>query len=269
MKPRHPDLFLAGDDFSLSIAIMVFTSHIRLALIGVTLALSFIGQVQSTDDFQFSPCVENCISSSGCRPTSARCMCRAARHLLLDSVISCLFFNCKPDLRDFDDLFLEPIEEGCEDRGRDIPRSKLRAAESLASSYIANLPRPTTTTAAEPTTTTARAITTPRPTTLPTTARATASSTSAVEQDDDDADDDVESTSTTDRPAPTTNAASPPPPPLVTTQSSSSAGSSPPPDPPRFGDTNPFAVPASAGSRTWAVSPLLGFTLIATMIVWR
>ncbi|KXX81690.1 hypothetical protein MMYC01_201019 [Madurella mycetomatis] len=246
---------------------MVFTSHIRLALIGVTLALSFIGQVQSTNDFQFSPCVENCISSSGCRPTSARCMCRAARHLLLDSVISCLFFNCKSDLRDFDDLFLEPIEEGCEDRGRDIPRSKLRAAESLASSYIANIPRLTTTAAAERTTTTARAITTPKPTTSPTTARATPSSTSAVEQDDDD--DDVELTSTTDRPAPTTNTASPPPPPLATAQSSSSAGPSPPPETPRFGDTNPFAVPGSAGSRTWAFSPLLGFTLIAAMIVWR
>ncbi|GAB1311212.1 Extracellular membrane protein CFEM domain-containing protein [Madurella fahalii] len=244
---------------------MVFTNHIRLVLIGATLVLSFIGQVQSTSDFQFSSCVQNCIRSSGCRPNNARCMCRAARSLLLDSVITCLYFNCKSDLVDFEDLFLEPIEEGCEDRGRDIPRSKLEYAESLASSYISKLPRPTTTAAApKPTSTTAKATTTPKPTIPSTTAKTAPSSTSAVEQDDDGG-----STSTADRPAPTTSAASPPPPPPAATQPSSSASPSPPPGTPPFGDTNPFAVPSSAGSKTGVFSSLLALTMIVAMIVWR
>jgi hypothetical protein len=118
---------------------MVLASYIRLALVGAALLFS---QAQAT--FDFTSCVGSCVASSGCESNSARCMCREARELLLDSVISCLFFNCKDDLRNFDDAFLEPIEEGCEDSDRDIPRSKLRAAESLASSYIGKLPSPTT-----------------------------------------------------------------------------------------------------------------------------
>jgi hypothetical protein len=91
---------------------MVFTRHIRLAAVGAALFLSFSGKAQATNAFQFTSCVSNCISSSGCEPDSAKCMCKEARNLLMESVISCLFFNCKTDLRDFQPDFLDPITTG-------------------------------------------------------------------------------------------------------------------------------------------------------------
>ncbi|KAK4040521.1 hypothetical protein C8A01DRAFT_35468 [Parachaetomium inaequale] len=148
---------------------MVLASYVRLALLGAAL---FVSPAQAT--FQFPSCVESCVVSSGCKTNNARCMCTAARELLLDSVISCLFFSCKDDLRNFEDAFLDPIEQGCEDSNRDIPRSKLRAAESLATSYIGKLPSPTTFKS-----TTVEVTHTPKPTTKPspaTTAEAPSSS---------------------------------------------------------------------------------------------
>ncbi|KAL2263345.1 hypothetical protein VTK26DRAFT_7141 [Humicola hyalothermophila] len=115
---------------------MVFAKHLRLALVGASLLMSFAGQTTAAT---FPGCVDNCISSSGCRTSNERCMCKEARSVLLDSVISCMFFNCKSDLRNVDETFLGPIEEVCEDVRR-IPHSMLEDAEELASSWISKLP---------------------------------------------------------------------------------------------------------------------------------
>ncbi|KAK4239459.1 hypothetical protein C8A03DRAFT_32492 [Achaetomium macrosporum] len=117
---------------------MVFARHIGRALVRICLILYIATPAEATS-FEFPSCVDRCIVSSGCNTNSAKCMCRRANELLLDSVISCMYFNCKADLRNFEDSFLEPIEQGCERSDRDIPSSKIKAAESLASSYISKL----------------------------------------------------------------------------------------------------------------------------------
>jgi hypothetical protein len=238
---------------------MVLANYVRLALLGAALLVS---QAQAT--FEFPSCVESCVVSSGCKTNNARCMCTAARELLLDSVISCLFFSCKDDLRNFEDAFLDPIEEGCDDSNRDIPRSKLRAAESLATSYIGKLSSPTTFRS-----TTAEATHTPKPTTKPspaTTAKAPSSSTTTTTTAAEEEEEPTPSTSsTTDRgvqestsTAATQSSATP-------SQSSTSNGSG-------SGGfaANPFGSPSSsAGSAIQPLLALLGLPLAVSMLALR
>ncbi|KAL2020183.1 hypothetical protein VTK56DRAFT_8707 [Thermocarpiscus australiensis] len=251
---------------------MVFARYTRLALVGSALLLSLIGRAESASSFQFSDCVEGCIVSSGCATNSAKCMCKSARALLLDSVISCMFFNCKSELRDFENAFLDPIEGGCEDSDRAIPESKLQAAESLASSYISKLPPLTT--AKSPS---SSAAATPKPTTAPRTATAesAASSTfSRASRASTPEQSSQSSTSTVDRgvqtePASTTQivtsatqVAAPPP----ATETSATPSESAASEPGNF-DTNPFSTSNSAGVRTQAFLSLLGLPMAAAVML--
>jgi len=112
---------------------LVVRSLQQLALFGAVLFLFLTGLASSMPTVvEFSTCVDACIQSSGCKASDARCMCRkAARDLLLESVISCLFFNCKDDLLNYESSFLNLIEETCDDIDRDIPRSRLQHAEAV------------------------------------------------------------------------------------------------------------------------------------------
>lgn len=125
---------------------MVLAKHLRVALVGASLLMSFAGQATAAN---FPGCVDNCISSSGCQTSDESCMCKEARSVLLDSVVSCMYFNCKSDLRNFDEAFLGPIEEVCSDV-QSIPSSKLEHAEERASSWISKLPAATPTPKPEP-----------------------------------------------------------------------------------------------------------------------
>ncbi|KAH6854391.1 hypothetical protein B0I37DRAFT_28976 [Chaetomium sp. MPI-CAGE-AT-0009] len=242
---------------------MVLVSYIRLALVGAALLFS---QAQAT--FDFSSCAANCITSSGCESDSARCMCREARELLLDSVISCLFFNCKDDLRNFEDAFLDPIEEGCEDNHRDIPRSKLRAAESLATSYIGKISSPTSVKS-----TPLEVTPTPKPTKKPepTTAEAPPPSSSTEE------DSSPSSTSTVDRQheksSSTTAAVTPPVVPNPATQSSVAPSESPAPNDSgsggRAGGGDPFGTTGSVGSAVQPFLALLGLPVVVALLALK
>ncbi|KAL2137070.1 hypothetical protein VTI74DRAFT_9676 [Chaetomium olivicolor] len=136
----------------------------RLLLTGASL-LSLASPASTTfsSTFQFSSCVDICITSSGCETSSTKCMCISVRGLFLESVITCMFFNCKTDLPNFKAAFLDPIEEICDDVHRDIPGRKIKAAESLASSLVEELPASTT--AAAGTSTVVEFKPTPTPTT--------------------------------------------------------------------------------------------------------
>ncbi|KAK4144642.1 uncharacterized protein C8A04DRAFT_27578 [Dichotomopilus funicola] len=114
---------------------MGLTNYARLALLGT--ALFFAGPAQA--DFGFTPCIDDCVASNGCEAYDEKCVCKEANSLLLNSVVSCMYFNCKNDLRDADDTFLSPISNGCSN----IPERKLDAAASLASSYSSKLPAAT------------------------------------------------------------------------------------------------------------------------------
>ncbi|KAH6636733.1 hypothetical protein F5144DRAFT_192183 [Chaetomium tenue] len=244
---------------------MVLASYIRLALVGAALLFS-----QAQARFDFSLCADNCVTSSGCASDSARCMCKEAREILLDSVISCLFFNCKDDLRNFDDAFLDPIEEGCEDSGRDIPRSKLRAAASLATSYIGKLPASTTVKSPP-----VEVTPTPKPTKKPdpTTAEVPPSSTTTEEEDDSPA-----STSTVDRqagePKPTTTTVTPAAVPNPASQSSATPSESPASDDSDSdsgggggGGGDPFGSTGdSAGSAIQPFLALLGLPVVVALL---
>ncbi|KAK4105983.1 hypothetical protein N658DRAFT_490592 [Parathielavia hyrcaniae] len=241
---------------------MLFSRHMRLALTGTALLL-FSSQAQAS--FDFPPCVDNCIESSGAEPDSAKSLCKGARNMLLDSVISCLFFSCKSDLRNYDSAFLNPIAEACEDSDREIPKSKLRAAESTAISYISMLPASTTaktTTAAQPTTTPAP----PKTTTITSNEAAVSSSSSpsTTTEDEDSAPSSTSSTSASDEEADqptsaagkttTTQVALPT---SATTRNSAAASpsSSASDDSGSGFDTNPFGSSTSAGPP--AIRPLL------------
>ncbi|KAL2168467.1 hypothetical protein VTG60DRAFT_7269 [Thermothelomyces hinnuleus] len=248
---------------------MVLASYLRLAVLGTVLLFS-----QAQAAFDFTPCVENCISSSGCEPDSARCVCKEARGLLLDSVISCLFFNCKSDLVNFEDAFLDPVEEGCEDRHRDIPESKLEAAESLASSYISKLPSPTTmktTTADAPRTTTKPSTTEP-----PEASSSSSTSTTTTATSEEDA---RPSTSATHRDAeqPTSDTSAPTDgvaaltstveaPAAQSSTTSSSESSQPGSSGSNPFDSNPFATMKSAVSAVKPLVTLLGLPLAISVL---
>jgi hypothetical protein len=70
-------------------------------------------------------------------------------------------------------------------------------------------------------------------------------------------------TSTTNESPASSTVASPPP--VQATESSPSAS---PTSRPRFGDTNPFATPDSAGFRTRVPSAWLGVSVIIALMTW-
>jgi len=198
-------------------------------------------------------------------------MCKEARDMLLDSVIACLFFNCKSDLRNYEDAFLEPIEEGCDDSDRDIPKQKIRAADRLAKSYIEKLPALTS---AKPTST--KAMPTPKPTTkadtttaqptpsttITRTAESSSSSATSADSSAEDSTSAAEQTTTTEptRVAVPTSSAEPPATTSATADDDSGGGF----------DTNPFGSPGgSAGSAVRPAFSLLGVSLAVGLLVLR
>ncbi|KAK3310300.1 uncharacterized protein B0T15DRAFT_488984 [Chaetomium strumarium] len=243
---------------------MIFTTHIRLAVVGIYLLMYVVSPAGATT-FEFPSCVEGCIASSGCKTNSAKCMCREARELLLDSVISCMYFNCKADLRNFEDSFLKPIEDGCERNDRDIPSSKVKAAESLASSYISKL-TPLTTTKSS---TTERAPTPTLPTSTPSSSTTSELSLSSKTTEQNT----PASTSVTDNGSETrstsaaedTTAA----PTLVLAPSAAaqpSTSRSPASDSGSGFDTDPFGSSSSAGHVVQPLFSLLGLPLVVGML---
>jgi hypothetical protein len=195
-------------------------------------------------------------------------MCKEARSILMDSVVSCLYFNCKSDLGRFEDAFLEPMQDGCEDLGREIPSSKLKAVESLASSYASKLPTVTT---AE----TKKDEATPTPKTTPKPDPTTTAKATTKEEEEESApsttstpgSDDAEETATpaVDETTPTETLITAP-----TSTGGTSAGGSGSDDSNGSGNTNPFGSPGSDDSA--AARPfvsLLGLALAVGVLAIR
>lgn len=236
---------------------MVFAKHLQLALVGTSLLFSSLtGQAAAAASFP--GCVDNCISSSGCSTSDEKCMCKEARSVLLDSVVSCMFFNCKTELRDIDDTFFDIIEDICEDVRR-IPSQKLADAEEKASSWISKLPA-VTQPAPKPTKTPEPVVTTEE--SAPATTEEPSPENSSPAQD-------VTESSPADTVASPTEVTTPPPASQTTAGSSNSdatnansnsdseddSGSS-------HGNTDPFgSVGGSAGYRTQASLSLVGLGL--------
>ncbi|KAK4128316.1 hypothetical protein N657DRAFT_629443 [Parathielavia appendiculata] len=253
---------------------MLFTRHMGLALAGASLLFS-----HARASFDFPSCVDNCIESSGYEPDSAKSICKGARNLLLDSVISCLFFNCKSDLRNVEGAFLDPIAEACEDSDREIPSSKLAAAESLASSYISKLPTSTTartTTAAQSTTTPPKTTITSKQAVLSSSSASATTTTAAATEDEESAPPST-STSASDQDAgqstsaagettaaPTTTQVTLP---TSATRSAAASSSSSAPDSGSGFDTNPFGSSSSAGSAIRPLISLLGLPLTVVSLL--
>lgn len=241
---------------------MVLAKYLRLALLGTALVAS---QAQAT--FDFNKCVSSCVHSSGCATDDAKCVCKEARSVLMESVISCLYFNCKSDLPNFEDAFLEPIVDGCEDLDREIPSSKIKSVESLGSSYASKLPSATT---ADETTKDK-----PKPTPKTTTKlEPTAAKTTTAEEES--------ATSTTSTPGSGAEETSTPAAgqtitettlilaPTSTGQTSAGSSNSDESDDSEGGaDTNPFGSPGSAGSAVRPFVSLLGLSLAAGMLALR
>ncbi len=126
---------------------MVLTRHIPLALASAALLLAFaVGPAVSTQtNFRFPECVTKCVQGSGgCETSSPRCMCKAAnRNGFLETVMNCMFQFCHSELRDYDDTFLDIMEDDCKDLGIPIRKHDLKLAEEVASSLLSKLPQPT------------------------------------------------------------------------------------------------------------------------------
>ncbi|KAK4459346.1 hypothetical protein QBC42DRAFT_274631 [Cladorrhinum samala] len=216
---------------------MAVSKHIRVALFGLAL-LFFMGRVEATDGFKFSGCISNCIKPSSCPPSKngdldGRCMCRAARDDFLELVLGCMNLYCRSDLRDFDDKFLEPMEDGCDDIDHDIPKSKIRAAESVGSSLLSLSSTVT----------------------LKTTLRVTATTTTASVVSSSAAE--VTTTSLVNQITSSTQPTTSPPP-----RTSAPSGSN-------FIDTSPFSNPTSVGSQHQVLMSLLCLPVLVIGLVWR
>jgi hypothetical protein len=187
-------------------------------------------------------------------------MCKEARSILMESVVSCLYFNCKSDLGNFEDTFLEPMQDGCEDLDREIPRTKLQAAESLASSYASKLPT-VTTAETKKDEATATPKTTPKPD--PTTAAkaTTEEEESAPSTTPTPGSDDAEETTppAVDDATPTET--------LITAPTS--AGGSGSDDSDGSGNTNPFGSPGSDSAAARPFVSLLGLALAVGVLAIR
>ncbi|KAK3362850.1 hypothetical protein B0T25DRAFT_561907 [Lasiosphaeria hispida] len=217
---------------------MFLALPIRLALLGAALLLVFVGQAESTatSSLKFPQCVTNCVESSGCDKSDAKCMCKAARGRFLEMVVTCMYYHCKDDLRDADDTFFGIIEKGCEDIKRPIPEDDIDTAESVASSLASRLT--TTITTKTTSTSTLTATATVRPT----------ATTAAQEPPDSDS----ITTSSTLLLAPTATFA-----PASSFASSIVTSAAPNPT---LTDSSPFATINSAGSRNaarWLSLPLV------------
>ncbi|KAK0672789.1 hypothetical protein QBC41DRAFT_312732 [Cercophora samala] len=116
---------------------MLFVRHVGLALAGSVYFLSLVEHTASTRPaFEFPPCVGGCILDSDCLPSKWNCMCRRAKGDFLEKVLRCMGTNCHADLRDYEESFLDPLEDGCDERNQDIPSSKLKVAKALAKSLL-------------------------------------------------------------------------------------------------------------------------------------
>ncbi|KAK3383896.1 hypothetical protein B0T24DRAFT_67453 [Lasiosphaeria ovina] len=240
----------------------------RLALIGLPCLLSLLGQAElaasttTTPSFKFPTCVDTCAGHSGCQTDDSKCMCTTARSYFLETVVTCVYYNCMDDFLKVDSEFLNIMTAGCKGIKKPIPDSSLKAAKSVVS-VLSKLP--STTTKATPTTTPKPAAATPKttsthststqskptqsPSTQSTTVQDAPSSTLASGQDQQ----------TSAAPAATTDASppsppSPQPPPVVVTPSSSESPS-PAADAPNpvLTDSSPFALPNSSGSQVGAM----------------
>ncbi|KAK4673544.1 hypothetical protein QC763_0015110 [Podospora pseudopauciseta] len=67
--------------------------------------------------------------------------------------------NCHADLRNYQDSFLDPLEDGCGERNQDLPASKLDAAKLLAKGFISELPTTTTIISTSPSKVTSKSLT--------------------------------------------------------------------------------------------------------------
>ncbi|KAK3989216.1 hypothetical protein QBC44DRAFT_90282 [Cladorrhinum sp. PSN332] len=224
---------------------MFHSRNIRLALAGLVLLLPFIDRADATGDFKFTECITNCIRPSSCPPSrkgnlDGRCMCKAAREDFLESILGCMDIFCKSDLRDFDDKFLDPMEDGCDELNQEIPKSKLKAAESIGSSFLSNLP--TATTIATKTRSTAVVVSSSK-TTLQTTAASLPTAT--------------EITSVSSLESSTSSAQALP---LPTTSASPDS---------EFVDTSPFSNTRSTGSQNPVLMSLLALPLAVIGFTWR
>ena len=202
--------------------------HTRLALVGAATLL--LGrQAGATTTFGFTECVSNCVASSGCESESAKCVCKAAQSEFLDTVVVCLFYHCKDEFRNVDDIFLKPVKAGCDADKRTIPKDDIEEAKAVASSLMSKMPKTTSTTA--------RATTAAKTTTTRTKASSSSSIPATVMQSSSSAD--VPVPPPTLLPAPTSAIDSPDSP--TTTQGGQRGVPT---------DSSPFATLDSAGSHT-------------------
>ncbi|KAK0733358.1 hypothetical protein B0T26DRAFT_669773 [Lasiosphaeria miniovina] len=201
----------------------------RLALIGLPCLLSLLGQAElaasatMTPSFKFPTCVDTCAGHSGCQTDDSKCMCTTARSYFLETVVTCVYYNCKDDFPKVDGEFLNIMTAGCKGIKKPIPDSSLKAAKSVS--------KPTQS-----------------PSTQSTAVQDAPSSTLASAQDQQ----------TSAAPAAATDASppSPPsqPPPVVVTPSSSESPSSAADAPnPVLTDSSPFALPNSSGPQVGAM----------------
>jgi hypothetical protein len=205
--------------------------HTRLALVGAVMLL-LERQAGAATTFGFTECVSNCVASSGCESGSAKCVCKAAQSDFLDTVVVCLFYHCKDEFRNVDDIFLKPVKAGCDADKRTIPKDDIEEAKAVASSLMSKMPKTTSTTPR--TTTTAKTATTrtkaSSSSSIPATVAQTISSSSSA---------DVPVPPPTLLPAPTSTIDSPDSP--TTTQGGQRGVPT---------DSSPFATLDSAGSHT-------------------
>ncbi|KAK4197502.1 hypothetical protein QBC40DRAFT_285460 [Triangularia verruculosa] len=237
---------------------MVYLQQISFALAGSILFLSLVEQVESTKPtFEFPPCVSGCILDSDCLPNNGNCMCKRARGDFLDKVLRCMDANCHTDLRNYEDSFLDSLEDGCDERDQDIPSSKLKTAKALAKSLLS---KPSATTATANTVTASPSKITSTLTTLE-----TRPASSGQEEEIPS----PTSASTVDRNAQpgSTSASSS----LLLSTQPATPSSSPDTDaiPPPLTDTSPFTNnnPVSTGSQTRSLCKNLG-SFVAAAVVW-
>ncbi|KAK0737710.1 hypothetical protein B0T21DRAFT_365890 [Apiosordaria backusii] len=241
---------------------MVFARHLGFALVGSIFLLSLVEQAGSTKTtFEFPPCVGGCILDSDCLPNNGSCMCRRAKGNFLEKVLKCMDINCQPDLRNYEDSFLDPLEDGCNERHQEILDSKLKAAKDFAKSLLSS--PLVTTTKANTVIATSPSKVTPKPSTVetgPTSSKQeeeitnpTATSSTADQNNRPNG-----TSASNSLHAPSTPAAVP----------SSSPESDPPAIPPPLTDTSPFTNNlVSPGSQIRPLSMMLAVFLV-TAVLW-
>ncbi|KAK0656042.1 hypothetical protein B0T16DRAFT_398379 [Cercophora newfieldiana] len=216
--------------------------HQRLVLAGAAAILALTRQANAASSLALSECVEACVASSGCESKDTKCVCKAAKDGFLETVVTCLYYHCKDDLRNVDSLFLNPVKSGCEADKKAIPKKEIDEAKKVASSLVAKLPKTTTTVS--------------RPLPVPTQTKPTVTTTKGTKPASSS------SSTFTSSSEPTTSSAAfiPPPPTTVTPvpESSTTTAQGGPQGVPT--DSSPFATIDSPGSRPnvpWLMQSLL------------